>query len=80
MQTDPRNHEVTVSPYGFPMSCVVEFDSGEAQTFDHPGSGAYCVLIKCLVGGVDITEMLDSATIERVEDCAKLALLEGVAA
>lgn len=76
----PRNHEVTVSPYGFPMSCVVEFDSGEAQTFDHPGSGAYCVLIKCVVGGVDITEMLDNATTDRIEDCAKLALLEGVAA
>lgn len=80
MQTDPRNHEVTVSPYGFPMSCVVEFDSGEAQTFDHPGSGAYCVLIRCVVGGVDITEMLDSDQMDSIEHDAKLALLEGVAA
>lgn len=63
--------QATVSPYDFNMDCTFEYTEGEPLVmwgdYPHPGSPAYCVLIACRVGGVDIYEMLDDKQIERIE-------------
>ncbi len=69
----------TVEPYGFPMDVTYEYQEGEAAVlwgnFPHPGSPAHCAVLTCLVGGVDIVDMLNDKQTARIED----AILEGMA-
>jgi hypothetical protein len=72
--SSPYAQTATVEPYGFPMVCEYEHDEGEAPIVNggpdnwHPGSPPNAVLLTCRVGGVDITDMLSSSQVERLEE------------
>lgn len=76
-----RANTATVNVWGFDMEAEYEFEEGESGiwsdvTGGHPGSPPNAQLLGCLVGGVQIIEMLKPEQIERIEDVI-LSELEG---
>jgi hypothetical protein len=71
--SSPRANTATVNPYGFDMECEYEHDPGEPPIYSpaeiaHPGTPPDVQLLSCMVGGVDLMEMLSSPQIARIED------------
>lgn len=66
--------ELQISPYDVPMTVQVDFEPEEAPIYhgdnSHPGCAAVCSLAHAYVGGIEITEMLSAAQIERIEEAA----------
>jgi hypothetical protein len=70
-----------VSPYDFPMEVSFEYDEGESPILwptelAHPGAPSNVVLLSCVVGGVDLMDMLSSQQVDRIE-AAILDQMEG---
>ena len=70
---------VHIRPWGVPITAHVDYEQGEARTWEHPGSAAQCVLHKAFIGGVDVTDMVECEPdqVARIEADAAEAI-EGV--
>lgn len=66
--THPFTHEIALEIWSFPMQVSYTYEAGEPGTFDHPGYPPNAVLERCVVGGVDISEMLSLDQRERLEE------------
>ncbi len=76
----PFTQSTVVSPWGFELATDFEYQEGEPPIRDiehaHPGYPPNAILVRCSVGGIDITEMLSLSQRERIEE-AILAQIEG---
>lgn len=61
-----------VAPWGFDMDCSFDYEPEEAACYDDrspcPGSPANAALVCCIVGGVDIVDMLTLGQREHIEE------------
>ena len=65
-------HHTYETSGGLTIECYLEFEAGEAQTWDHPGCAAQCTLVWALVEGVDISEVIDIGP--AIEEAAMLGM------
>lgn len=68
-----RSQSLEVNLYGFPMTCVFEWDAGEPAVFwpterAHPGTPPNAELLECWVGEHNIFDILTSDRRERIEE------------
>jgi hypothetical protein len=70
--------EIEISPFGYPILCVYEWDAGEPAILfgdnAHPGSASGAVLIEARVGGHDVVNELRDSVIEYIEAAIKTAV------
>jgi hypothetical protein len=62
-----------MTPYtigGVTLECEFEFEAGEPQTWDDPGWPDIYTLTGAWLHGVDISELLDPALIQQLEERA----------
>ena len=74
-------HTSIVDLWGFPITVTYEYDEGEPAIFwpterAHPGSPPNAALLSCLIGGVEVLEMLSARQIDRIEE-ACINAMEG---
>ena len=68
-----------VRPWGFDINITFDYDPGEPPIFSpideaHPGSEPYAVIMKAVVGGVEVYDMLSSDQLETLENHALRAM------
>ncbi len=82
-RTRPSTHTLEISPYGSPMTVVVEYEPGEAPIYwpterAHPGCPPECHFVQLLIEGEDHSEMVEcnKDLRKRIEDEALSKLEE----
>jgi hypothetical protein len=55
---------------GREFACQFDYEQGEPQTWDEPGWPDIFTLIRVHLDGVDVTDLLDPAIVQELEDKA----------